>query len=116
MRDAIVASGWTWEASNVTERVATALARSGSRVLYCENPASFFRTVRPFSEVEKGVFAFGLQHFGHRLNSFPILRRFQAKLLASEILNAAARLQLNNPVFIYPHAGYCLPLCREFKR
>src|SRR5258708_7442762 len=116
MRDAIVASGWTWEASNVTERLATALARAGSRVLYCENPASFLRAVRPFSEVEKGVFAFGLQHFGHRLNSFPILRRFQAKLLASEILNTAARLQLNNPVFIYPHGDYCLPLCREFKR
>jgi len=116
MRDAIVASGWTWEASNVTERVASALARAGSRVLYCENPAFFLRTVRPFSELEKGVFAFGLQHVGHRLNSFPILQRFQAKLLAAEILNAAARLQLNNPVFIYPHADYCLPLCREFKR
>jgi hypothetical protein len=116
MRDAIVASGWTWEASNVPERVASALARAGSRVLYCENPASFLQTVRPFSEVEKGVFAFGLQHFGHRLNSFPILRPFQAKLLASEILNIAVRLQLNNPVFIYPHGDYCLPLCREFKR
>jgi hypothetical protein len=116
MRDAIVASGWTWEASNVTERMATALARAGSRVLYCENPASFFRTVRPFSEVEKGVFAFGLQHFGHRLNSFPILQRFQAKLLTAEILKTAARLQLNNPVFIYPHGDYLLPLCREFKR
>ena len=98
------------------ERMATALARAGSRVLYCENPASFFRTVRPFSEVEKGVFAFGLRHFSHRLNSFPILQRLQAKLLAAEILNTAARLQLNNPVFIYPHGDYCLPLCREFKR
>jgi len=116
MRDAIVISGWTWEASNVPERMASALALAGSRVLYCENPASFFRTVRPFSEVEKGVFAFGLQHFGHRLNSFPILQRFQAKLLTAEILNTAARLQLNNPVFIYPHGDYCLPLCREFKR
>jgi hypothetical protein len=116
MRDAIVASGWTWEASNVPERVASALARAGSRVLYCENPASFLQTVRPFSEVEKGVFAFGLQHLGHRLNSFPILRPFQAKLLASEILHIAVRLQLNNPVFIYPHGDYCLPLCREFKR
>ena len=116
MRDAIVASGWTWEASNVPERMASALARAGSRVLYCENPGSFLRTVRPFSEVEKGVFALGLQHLGHRLNSFPILRPFQAKLLAMEILNKAARLQLNDPVFIYPHGDYVLPLCREFKR
>jgi len=116
MRDAIVVSGWTWDASNVPERMASALARAGSRVLYCENPASFLRTVRPFSEVEKGVFAFGLQHFGHRLNSFPILRPFQAKLLAMEILNKAASLQLNDPVFIYPHGDCVLPLCLQFKR
>ena len=116
MRDAIVVSGWTWEASNVPERMTSALVRAGSRVLYCENPASFLRTVRPFSEVEKGVFAFGLRHFGHRLNSFPILRPFQAKLLAMEILNKAACLQLNDPIFIYPHGDYVLPLCREFKR
>jgi glycosyltransferase involved in cell wall biosynthesis len=116
MRDAIVASGWTWEASNVPERMASALARAGSRVLYCENPASFLRTVRPVSEVEKGVFAFGLQHVGHRLNSLSILRPLQAKLLAKEIVNKAARLQLNDPVFIYPHGDYCLPLCQELKR
>jgi hypothetical protein len=116
MRDAIVASGWTWEASNVPERMASALARAGSHVLYCENPASFLRTARPFSEVEKGVFAFGLQHFSHRLNSFSVLRPLQAKLLAMEILNKAACLQLSDPVFIYPHGDYVLPLCREFKR
>jgi glycosyltransferase involved in cell wall biosynthesis len=72
--------------------------------------------VRHFSEVEKGVFAFGLQHLSHRLNSFSALRPLQAKLLAMEILNKAARLQLNDPVFIYPHGDYVLPLCREFKR
>ena len=116
MRDAIVVSGWTWDASNVPERISSALARAGSRVLYCENPASFLRTVRPFSEVEEGIFAFGLQHVGHSLNSFSILRPSQAKLLAMEILNKAARLQLNDPVFIYPHGDYVLPLCREFKR
>jgi hypothetical protein len=116
MRDAIVVSGWTWEASNVPERLASALALGGSRVLYCENPASFLRAVRPFSEVQKGVFAFGLQHFSHRLNSFSILQPLQAKVLAREILNKAAGLQLNDPIFIYPHGDYCLPLCREFKQ
>lgn len=116
MHDAIVASGWTWEASNVPERMASALARAGSRVLYCENPVSFVRSVRPFSEVEKGVFAFGLQHFSHRLNSFPVLRPLQAKVLAIEILKKAVHLRLNDPVFIYPHGDYGLPLCREFKR
>jgi glycosyltransferase involved in cell wall biosynthesis len=50
------------------------------------------------------------------LNSFPILRPFQARLLAKEILNKAARLDLKDPVFIYPHGDYVLPLCREFKR
>ena len=115
MRDAIVVSGWTWEASNVPERLASALALGGSRVLYCENPAFFLRSVRPFSEVQKGVFAFGLQHFSHRLNSFSILQPLQAKVLAKEILNKAARLRLNDPIFIYPHGDYCLPLCREFK-
>ena len=116
MRDAIIASGWTWEASNVPERMASALAYAGSRVLYCENPASVVRSVRPFSEVEKGVFAFGLHHFSHRLNSFPVLRALQAKLLAIEILNKVAHLRLHDPVFIYPHGDYGLPLCREFKR
>src|SRR5258708_38647678 len=116
MRDAIVVSGWTWAASNVPERMASALALAGSRVLYCENPASLVRTVRPFSEVEKGVFALGLQHLSHRLNSFPVLRPLQAKLLATEILNKVLHLRLNDPVFIYPHGDYCLPLCREFKR
>lgn len=113
--DAIVVSGWTWDASNVPERIALALARAGSRVLYCENPASFLRSVRPFSEVEKNVFAFGLRHFGHRLNSFPTLRPLQAKVLAAEILKNASRLQLEDPVFIYPHGECYLPLCREFK-
>jgi glycosyltransferase involved in cell wall biosynthesis len=116
MRDGIVTSGWTWESSNVPERMASTLARAGCRVLYCENPASFLRRARPFSEVEKGVFAFGPQHFSHRLNAFRTLRPFQAKLLAAEILNKASRLQLNDPVFIYPHGDYVLPLCREFKR
>jgi hypothetical protein len=116
MRDAIVVSGWTWAASNVPERMASALALAGSRVLYCENPASLVRTVRPFSEVEKGVFALGLRHLSHRLNSFPALRPLQAKLLATEILNKVLHLRLNDPVFIYPHGDYCLPLCREFKR
>jgi hypothetical protein len=116
MRDAIVVSGWTWEASNVPERLASTLARAGSRVLYCENPTSFVRTVRPFAEVEEGVFALGLRHLSHRFNSVPVLQSLQTKFLAREILNKAALLRLNDPVFIYPHGEYCLSLCLEFKR
>jgi Glycosyl transferases group 1 len=116
VRDAIVLSGWTWEASNVPERIASALSRGGSRVLYCENPQSFARTVRPFGEVEKNVFALGLRHFSHRLNAFPVFQSWQASILAKQILERARNLQLENPVLIYPHGDYCLALCREFKR
>ena len=112
----IIVSGWTWEAYNVPERMASAFARAGSKVLYCENPSSFLRSARTLSEVESNVFAFGLQHLSHRLNSFPILRQLQANMLAQEILEKASRLRLNDPVFIYPHGDYCLPLCRQFRR
>ena len=115
--DAIVISGWTWEAFNVPERIALALAHAGSRVLYCENPASIVRrSARPLTEVNKGIFAFGLEHIGHRLNSVPFLARIQARLLAKQIVTNIRKLDLRSPLFIYPHGSSCLPLCREFKR
>src|SRR5205823_1172705 len=100
MRDAIVVSGWTWMASNVPERIASTLARAGSRVLYCENPKSVVRARAPFTEVEKGVFKIGLRHFSHRVNSVPTLQALQTKFLAKQILKRAALLKLNDPVFI----------------
>lgn len=116
-RDAIVVSGWTWEAFNVPERIALAIARSGSRVLYCENPVSLVRqSGRHLLEVEKGVFAFGPVFFGHRLNSIPILSRSQAILLANQILVQAGELKLAEPLFIYPHGRFFLALAQEFKR
>ena len=97
--------------------MALALARAGSRVLYCENPVSFLRhSARALMEVETGVFALGLKFVGHRLNALPILRRAQAKLLANQIVGNARKLGLHDPIFVYPHGDYCLPLCREFKR
>jgi hypothetical protein len=116
VRDAIVISGWNWEAANVPERVALALARAGARVLYCENPVSIARaSARRLIEVEPGIFAFGLTFFGHRFNSFPPFSRIQDRLLANQILENARVLELRNPYFVYPHGAYCLRLGRIFK-
>jgi hypothetical protein len=97
--------------------MALALAHAGSRVLYCQNPVSWFRhTGRPLAEVEKGIFGFGPEFLGHRLNIFPFLAPIQAKLLANQILKNATYLGLRDPLFIYPHGEYCLSLCQEFKQ
>lgn len=115
--DAIVMSGWTWEAFNVPERVALALAGLGSKVLYCENPVSLFRhKSRPREEVASGIHRTGLRFLGHRLNRIPVLLpKIQSKLLASRILHHARDLGLENPVFVYPHGDFA-SLCAEFKR
>lgn len=114
--DAIVMSGWTWEAFNVPERVALALAHAGSKVLYCENPVSLFRRkCRSRQEVEKGIYRAGLEFLGHRLNRIPIVMpRIQSRLLASQILRHADDLDLADPVFIYPHGDFA-SLCLEFR-
>lgn len=113
--DAIVMSGWTWEAFNVPERIALAFSHLGSRVLYCENPVSLLRHrghVR--QEVERGIYRVGLGFLGHRLNRIPVIPRIQSKLLASQILRHAAELGLENPLFVYPHGDFAA-LCSEFK-
>ena len=112
-------SGWYWDNFNVPERMALALARAGSRVLYCENPVSFLKhSPRTLTEVEKGVFAFGLKFvgLGRQLNSLPVLGQLQAKCLANQIIGNARKLGLRDPIFVYPHGDYSLSLCREFKR
>jgi hypothetical protein len=117
MRDAIVISGWTWEAFNVPERIALALAYGGARVLYCENPISLARSAgRPITEVTDRVFAFGPVFFGNRLNAVSMLSKAQAILVANQILMKAAELGLTNPIVIYPHGLFYLAICREFKR
>jgi len=116
VRDAIVLSGWRWETCNVPERIALALAHAGSRVLYCENPVSFIRTVRPLTELAKGIFAFRPVFLSHRLNRFSVFLRNQSVALADQILSQAATLKLKDPLVFYPHGDYCLGLCREFKK
>lgn len=118
MRDAIVMSGWNWETFNVPERVALALARLGSKVLYCENPVSRLRGPgRPLEEIESGVYRFAPEFFGHRLNMIPIgFPQLQARMVADQVIQNASKLNLKDPLFIYPHGEFFVPLCSEFKR
>jgi hypothetical protein len=118
MRDAIVLSGWTWEANNVPERMARALAHAGSRVLYCENPSSLFwgSASEPVTAVSDGIFVLGLRFLGHRFNRNLFLRWIQARLLVNQITLNAADLALKNPLIIYPHGEFIVPLIKEFKR
>jgi glycosyltransferase involved in cell wall biosynthesis len=116
LRDAIVFSGWRWEVFNVPERIALALSLLGMKVLYSENPASIFRhQERRIREVEKGIFEFGPRFFGHRLNSLPFMPDLQAKFLVRQILEYVARLQLRDPIVVYPNMGQLLPVCQQLK-
>lgn len=115
-RDAIVLSGWTWEAFNVPERVSLALALLGARVLYCENPRSLFRSKEePLKEVHPGIYRLVPRFLGHRLNRLPYGSEPQAKMIAKQILRSSLKLKLKTPLFIYPHGNFLAPLSREFK-
>ena len=117
-RDAIVMSGWNWETYNVPERVALALAHLGSKVLYCENPVSRLRgRGRPLEEIDSRIFRLGPEFFSHRLNSLPLgFSQLQARIVASQVLQNASKLNLKDPLFFYPHGEFFAPLCRDFKR
>jgi glycosyltransferase involved in cell wall biosynthesis len=117
VRDAIVFSGWTWEAFNVPERLALALKHVGARVLYCENPVSVLHRTRPkLREVEPGIFSFQPYFYGHRLNSFSLLSQLQAAKVAAQIFRQAEKLNLRNPLFFYGLLMNFLPLCSEMKK
>ena len=117
MHDAIIVSGWNWESANVPERLALALAYAGRRVLYCENPVSIIRSpARTLTEVRKGIFVLGLKLLGHRLNAFYGVQQVQTFYLANQILRNAKKLNLREPIFIYPHGEHSLMLAYEFKR
>jgi len=117
-RDAIIVSGWNWETFNVPERVALALASLGAKVLYCENPVSRLRGPgRLLEEIDAGVYRFGPEFFGHRLNQIPLgFPQFQARMVARQVLENASKLNLKNPLFIYAWGDFMVPVCREFKR
>jgi glycosyltransferase involved in cell wall biosynthesis len=116
MRDVIIFSGWTWEAHNVPERLALALAYTGRRILYCERPVSVFRhSPRKFTELEKGVFGFTPIFYSARWSSLSLLSWYQVRMVATQILKNTLELNLKNPFFIYPHGAFSLALSREFK-
>jgi hypothetical protein len=116
VRDAIVLSGWTWEARNVPERIALALGHLGCRVLYCENPVSRFRNSgRTFEEMAGRIHGFTPRFFGHRLNQLPLAPYWQARMVADQILERSRAKGLHEPVFIYPHGDFMLPVAAEMK-
>jgi len=116
-RGAIVMSGWGWETRNVPERLATALARAGWRVLYCSNPSSFLREGSGRrSSLAENVEGFAPMMAGHRLNAFPLARKWQAGLLVKQVLDRARMTNIVRPVVLYPHGGWVVPFARELKR
>jgi hypothetical protein len=117
VRDAIVLSGWTWEAWNVPERIALALGHLGSRVLYCENPVSRFRNSgRTFDEMAGRIHGFTPRFLGHRLNHLPLAPYCQARMIVRQIHEGSKAHGLREPVLIYPHGDFMLPIAAEMKR
>ena len=109
-------SGWNWDALNVPERLALALSAAGARVLYCENPVSFLRpSGRPLHEVQNNVYVLRPVFLSHRLNRISRFAKLQASVLRQQIVRAARRLGLKDPVFFYPHGEYCRSLAAEMK-
>jgi glycosyltransferase involved in cell wall biosynthesis len=117
MRDAIVISGWDWQAFGVPERNAVALASLGVRVLYCPRVISYFRQANvQRGEIEPGIYAFTPRFLSSKANRVPGIPQLQARMIASQILNEASRLKLRDPIFFYPHLGERLPLADEMKK
>lgn len=116
MRDAIVFSSWSWDMFNVPERIALALSMRGGRVLYCEMPASRLKGSRkPLSQFDHRIYGFRPDYWGAKLNHLAPARRFQWRRVARQILEAAAAVQLKDPVFIYSHVKWIEPLCDEMR-
>jgi hypothetical protein len=117
MRDAIVCSGSAWEGCNVCERFAMALAHLGSRVLYCENPASSIkRQMSEMKEVAPGIYRIRPGIWGQRLNKIPPLAFLQSRMVVKQIVERANQLDLQKPFFVYAYMGKSIAICREMKR
>lgn len=116
MRDAIVYSGSGWEGCNVLERLAVALRKLGSRVLYCDNPASRLKGKPPeMYEIESGIFRFRPAIVGHRLSAIRPLAAAQSRMVANQMARTAGKLSLRKPMFFYSYIGSLLPVCAEMK-
>lgn len=112
--DAIVLSGWSWEVSNVPERLALVLARLGARVLYCENPASRRSGSGPV-EVAPRVLRMRPVILGQRLNAIPGLASIQSRSVAVQIMGASRELALHDPVVFFPYMDRMLEVCTQLR-
>jgi hypothetical protein len=116
MRDAIVFSTWSWDVFNVPERIALALSMRGSRVLYCEMPASRFkRASTALTEIADGIYGFRPEYWGAKLSYFPPARAVQWRMVAHQVFHQASAIGLKDPVFVYSHVGHMASLCDEMK-
>lgn len=116
-RGAIVMSGWSWQSRGSPERLATALSRAGWRVLYCSNPSSIFREGSGRrSTLAERVEGFSPKQAGHRLNAFPLARKWQAGWLVKQVLAQARQMGIERPVVFYPHGGWVVAFARELRR
>lgn len=88
----------------------------GARVLYCEMPASKFRisSTKP-SQVADRICRFQPAYWGGKLNYFPAARGLQWRMVARQICEQAAAIQLDKPLFIYSHIKWIEPLCEEMR-
>jgi hypothetical protein len=117
MRDAIIISGWTWEAFNIPERLALSMALLGSRVLYCANPVSRLKEKESgLTEVEPGIFGFTPRIWGHRLNLWRVTANLQSRNIADQIVRRAEQLKLRDPIVLYPWMARILPVCAELRQ
>jgi hypothetical protein len=117
MRDAIVYSGSAWESCNVCERFAMALLQLGSRVLYCDNPASNIkRQIAGMKEIVPGIHRIRPAIWGQRLNKFPPLASAQSRMITKQIGEAASQLKLRKPFFVYAYMDKQLAVAHQMKR
>lgn len=117
MRDAIIYAGSAWESCNVCERFAMALVQLGSRILYCDNPASNIKgQIVAMKEILPGIHRMRPAIWGQRLNKIPPLAFLQSRMVTKQILDAAAQLKLRKPFFIYSYMGKQLAVARQMKR
>lgn len=116
MRDAIIYSGWSWEAFNAPERLALALETLGAKVLYCQLPASGLRGKKgSLREIRRNIYAFRPVWVGSRLNHLPPVRHLQAALVRRQLDQRVIEMGLRRPFFFYFWLGDLFPLCSQMK-
>lgn len=119
MRDGIIISPhWDWEAYNIPERNAVALASLGMRILYCAPVRSMLRHTgtQSIREVHPGVMRFVPRFVSDRANLLPGARALQMKWISRQIAERADELGLERPLFLYNHLSGQFQIAEEMKR